>query len=214
MKTKKSLFTLLYWLFIFGFILQIIAVGWYFYQVSADSKYSKSVLRIHSYARIFPDSTYVSWIPTVNKDSTIDVSINQMPFSRSSISYNSFHKVSLKAWIVLFLNVSQYFVWLLFTWQLLKVFKSLQENKIFEKRNIGRLRVVAFVVGISPIIELLRNIIYPSLFAENAVLQHHRIAYYYDYSMFAGIFYMIIILLVVEIFKYGISLKEEQDLTV
>lgn len=212
MKTKKSLISGLYWLFVIGFIIQITALGWYFYGVLNPN--SKDVLYVHSDVRVFPDSSYTSSIQVVNKDSNIEAKIGQKQFGRSIVFYRNYEDVNSKAWIIFFLNSSQFLIWLVFTWQLLKVFKSLKQNQIFEKRNVWRLRIVAFIVGLSPILELIRNIIYPSLFAENAVLPHHRIAYYYDNSMFAGIFFMVIILLIVEIFKYGISLKEEQDLTI
>jgi hypothetical protein len=212
MKTKKSIISGLYWLFIIGFIIQITAVGWYFNGILNPN--SKTVLFVHSDVRVFPDSSYTSSMAVVNKDSNIEVKIGQKQFGRSAVVYKKYKDISSSAWIILFLNSSQYLIWLVFTWQLLKVFKSLKQSQIFERRNIWRLRIVAFIVGISPILELIRNTIYPSLFAENATLPHHRIAYYYDYSMFAGLFYMVIILLVVEIFKYGISLKEEQDLTI
>ncbi|MCU0441199.1 MAG: DUF2975 domain-containing protein [Bacteroidia bacterium] len=212
MKTRRPLISGLYWLFVIGFIIQITAVGWYFYGVLVPN--SKDVLYVHSDVRIFPDSSYTYSIPVVNKDLNIEAKIGQKQFGRSIVFYRNYKDVNSKAWVVLFLNMSQYLIWLLFTWQLLKVFKSLKQSQIFEKGNIWRLRVVAFVVGIAPILELIRNIIYPSLFSENAVLPNHRIAYYYDASMFAGIFYMVIILLVVEIFKFGISLKVEQDLTI
>lgn len=213
MKTKKSLITGLYWLFIIGFIIQITAVGWYFY-LTLTTPNSESALLIHSDVRVSSDSSYISSFPTIKKDSAIDVKIGYTRLGSSAILYNSYQQLTSKAVIILFLNCAQYLIWLIFTWQLLQVFKSLKQSQIFERRNIWRLRVVALVVGVLPIFELIRNIIYPSLFAENAVLLHHRITYYYDNSLFAGIFYMVIILLVVEIFKYGISLKEEQDLTI
>jgi hypothetical protein len=212
MKTKKSLITGLYWLFIVGFIIQITAVGWYFYMVLSPN--SVSVLYIHSDVRLFSDSNTTFSIPVVSKNAMIEVKMGQKRLGGSGIFYKNYKDVSPKAAVIFFLNVVQYLIWLLFTWQLLKVFKSLKQSQIFDKRNIWRLRVVAIIVGISPVLELIRNIIYPSLFAENAVLPHHRIAYYYDASMFEGLFYMVVILLVVEIFKYGITLKEEQDLTI
>jgi hypothetical protein len=212
MKSKKLLISGLYWLFIIGFVIQITSVGWYFYGILNPN--SKTVLFVHSDVRVFPDTSHNLSITVVNKDSNIEVKIGQKRFGSSAVVYKNYKDVSSSAWIILFLNSSQYLIWLVFTWQLLKVFKSLKQSQIFERRNIWRLRIVAFIVGISPIIELIRNIFYPSLFAENAVLPHHRIACYYDASMFEGLFYMVIILLVVEIFKYGISLKEEQDLTI
>ncbi|TAE87916.1 MAG: DUF2975 domain-containing protein [Bacteroidetes bacterium] len=212
MKTKKLFITGLYWLFIVGFVMQIVAVGWYFYMVLSPK--SASVLYIHSDVRLFSDSNLTLSIPVINKDSIVEVGIGQKRLAGSGIFYKNYKDVSLKAAVIFFLNVVQYLIWLVFTWQLLKVLKSLKQSQIFDKRNIWRLRIVAFIVGLAPILELIRNIIYPSLFNENAVLPHHRIAYYYDASMFEGLFYMVIILLIVEIFKYGITLKEEQDLTI
>lgn len=212
MKTKSVIITCLYWLFVFGFIIQITSVGWYFAGVFSPN--STAVLYVHSDVRLFADSNSTLSIPIVNQVSNVEVKINQKRHARSVILYKTYKEVTTKAAVIFCLNSAQYLIWLLFTWQLLKVFQSLKRKQIFENRNIWRLRVVAFVVGAAPIIELIRNIIYPSLFNEYVSLPNHRIAYYYDFSMFAGIFYMILILLVVEIFKYGISLKQENDLTI
>lgn len=212
MKTKSIIITCLYWLFVFGFIIQLTSVGWYFSGVFSPN--STSVLYVHSDVRLFADSNSTLSIPVVNQSSNVDVKINQKKFGGSVMLFKTYNDVTTKAAVIFCLNSAQYLIWLLFTWQLLKVFQSLKRKHIFEYRNIWRLRIVAFVVGAAPILELVRNIIYPSLIYENISLPNHRIAYYYDFSMFAGIFYMILILLVVEIFKYGISLKQENDLTI
>jgi hypothetical protein len=213
MKVQKLLINWLYWLFIIGFIIQITAIGWYFY-LTLTTPNSESAVMIHSDVRVFSDSSYISTLPTIQKDSAIGVRIGYRPIGSSAVLYHNYKQLTSRAFIVLFLNCAQYLIWLMFTWQLLQVFKSLKQQRIFEKRNILRLRIVAFVVGIAPILMLIRNIIYPNLLAENAVVPHHRVVYYYDASMFEGLFYMVLILLIVEIFKYGISLKEEQDLTI
>lgn len=212
MKTKKLLITGLYWLFIAGFVGQILAIGSYFTITLYNS--SSGAVFVESDVRVFSDSSWKYQIPGVDKDTSIRASVYKLPFARSVIHYDKYERLSTKAWVIVMLNLSGYVIWLLFTWQLLQVFRSLKQSQIFEKKNVWRLRLVALFVGIAPFLELLRNIIYPSLFAENAVLTNHRIAYYYDESILQGFFYMIVILLVVEIFKYGISLKEDQDLTI
>lgn len=214
MKTKKSLIETLYWLFMIGFVFQVVAIVAHYYLVFT-MPYSESATMVYSDVRIFRDSNSVAYIPLASKDTLVHPKIVQLPHARSSIIYDSYQKLDVTAWFVFILNFTCYMLWLLFTWQLLKVFKSLKENRIFETRNVWRLRVVAIIVGLSPVLNLIRNLIYPSLLQKNAILlPNHRIAYYYDYSMFEGIFYMVIILLVIEIFKYGISLQQEKDLTI
>lgn len=214
MKTKKTLILTLYWLFRIGFIFQVLAIVSHYYLVFT-MPYSEAATMVYSDVRIFRDSNSVASIPVATMDTLVHPKIFQLPHARSSMIYDSYRKLDVTAWCVFILNFAYHLVWLVFTWELLKVFQSLKENRIFDIRNIWRLRIVALTVGLSPVLALLRNLIYPILLQKNAVLlPHHRVVYYYDYSMFEGLFYMVIILLIIEIFKYGISLQQEQDLII
>lgn len=113
-----------------------------------------------------------------------------------------------------FITVLHALMWLGFTFLLLLIFKSLKYNDIFEKKNITRLRLIALIVGISPLFQLMKNLLFAQVLQKQVSLQKHYISFYYDYSLFSGCLYMILIMVLVEVFRYGMSIKRENDLTV
>jgi hypothetical protein len=56
--------------------------------------------------------------------------------------------------------------------------------------------------------------LFADLVGQEIILTDKYVAFNYDYSMFSGVLYMVLILILVEVFRYGMKLKQEYDLTV
>ncbi|MBP9690320.1 MAG: DUF2975 domain-containing protein, partial [Bacteroidia bacterium] len=70
------------------------------------------------------------------------------------------------------------------------------------------------VIGLSPLIQLIKNILFAEILSNQVKLTDKHVAYHYDYSLFSGLFYMVLIFVLVEVFNYGMKLKQENDLTI
>lgn len=150
-----------------------------------------------------------------------DTIIRQEPGSQAMITQSNeahaaivFDKMNPGAMGIACIAFLQSVIWLGFTYLLLLVFKSLKKNDIFENSNMIRLRLIALIVGASPLLHLAKNILFAEVFKEQVSLKRHYINFQYDYSLLSGCLYMILILVLVEIFRYGMSIKSENDLTV
>jgi hypothetical protein len=214
MKNKINVMNIIYWFFRIGFVLQVLMVLSLIYFSFFFSKDHTLAINAYSELRILPGLNPYSPVELRNLGSSVETKIFQLPQARSNVVFHSLSEIGLNGYLVIGLNLLNYSVWLLFTWLLLKVLQSMKQHETFKAENIIRLRIVALIVGLSPFILLTRNIVDIDLIQDSAVLVNHRIAYFYDYSLFAGFFYMVLIFLLIEIFKYGISLKVENDLTV
>ncbi len=102
---------------------------------------------------------------------------------------------------------------LVVTYQLRKIFATLTDTHLFVVGNVYRLRTIAFILmAFSPISWLL------SLFTNEYVRTHfsakgNALNFHYELD-FNAILTGLVLLVIAEVFKEGVQLKEEQDLTI
>lgn len=196
----------LYWVFFIGLVIHAFAVG-----LTVIQSLFPSPL-VYGEVRLIP----IEFITRVTKNATSfgEIRLFDTTNSHGAVVFNDSSSLNIKAIGVIALNVINQIVWLGFTWLLFSIFKSLKKEGVFVEGNIKRLRLIALVVGISPIIKLFNNLLFANLVSEELVLTDKYVAFNYDYSMFTAVFYMVLILVLVEIFRYGMKLKNDNDLTV
>lgn len=161
------------------------------------------------------------WKPTpLTQKDTIGQSATVL-LSRSAfvrIDYSDISKaLHSKAILVILTDVFYLWSWLFITYSLMKILNSLTKNQIFEVKNIKRLRWIAFALGFIWVLKVLRDLWF-------ARLLNHSIdpgeAAFYSISkldmaqIFYGVVPMLFILVLAEIFAYGMQLKQENDLTI
>lgn len=208
MKTiNTKIINALYRCFQIGFALHILAVGFNFY---------------NHFSRGFMITSQVK-VSTGNFRDRVnfDTIVRQEPQSKAMITQSNeahaamlFDKMYPDAMGIALISVLQSLIWLSFTYLLMLIFKSLKKNDIFENSNIIRLRLIALIVGASPLLHLAKNILFAEVWKEQVSLKRHYVNFQYDYSLLSGCLYMILILVLVEILRYGMSIKSENDLTV
>lgn len=207
MKTLNSkIIRVIYWCFVAGFILHVIAT---LYTIGG---YLSETPLIVSEVRVIPIEFNDRLIEQTSNNSKSR--IFEMTNAHASVKYNEIASMEKNAWIVFMVNILHQLIWLWFTWLLLRVFKSLSEQAVFEQQNITRLRLVALIVGFSPILQVVKNLVFESVLKNKITLTDKYIAFYYDYSTLSGFFYMLLVLILVEVFRYGMTLKHESDFTI
>lgn len=196
----------LYWATLVGFVIHIVVVG----HTTFQSLFPSPLL--YGEVRLIP----IDFMTRVTKNATTfgEVRLFDMTNTHGAIVFNNTSLMNTKAIGLVVLNVISQLVWLYFTWLLLSIFKSLKSENVFVGANIKRLRLVASVIGISPIIQLIKNMLFADLIGQEIISTDKYVAFNYDYSMFSGVLYMVLILILVEVFRYGMKLKQEYDLTV
>ncbi|MES2689246.1 MAG: DUF2975 domain-containing protein [Bacteroidota bacterium] len=201
----------LYRCFQIGFVLHLLAVGCnLYYHFYNDGFMIASQVRVST--GNFRDQ--VNFDSIIRQEPGARATLFRINETHAAIRYDGVSSLNGGALTVLFISMLNDVLWLAFTWLLLLVFKSLKYNGIFENSNIIRLRLIALIVGASPLLQLTKNILFAEVLKNQVSLKHHYISFSYNYSLFSGCLYMVLILVLVEIFRYGMGIKSENDLTV
>lgn len=207
MKSEKiSTIKVLYWVFLIGFVAHILSF------ILTTNVYFSNFPMLNSEVRVIP-TKFESRVLKQTND-IADVKIFEMNNTKSTIKYLRPELMNAKSWTVFFLTILHQLIWIWFTWLLLSLFRSLKNEVVFARSNIVKIRLVALVIGLSPLIQLIKNILFAEILSNQVKLTDKHVAYHYDYSLFSGLFYMVLIFVLVEVFNYGMKLKQENDLTI
>jgi len=121
------------------------------------------------------------------------------------------------------LHILFYNLWLLMglliSFQLYMIFRSLIKTKVFEKVNTRRLRLVAATIILMPFIKNLSQMFFLSFARTNFSIEGHTIHLpqnhsFYNFPYLPYILVGLLIFAIVEIFKEGMRLQSETDLTI
>ncbi|MBP9187224.1 MAG: DUF2975 domain-containing protein [Bacteroidia bacterium] len=203
---KVSTIKVLYWVFLIGFVAHILSF------ILTTNVYFSNFPMLNSEVRVIP-TKFESRVLKQTND-IADVKIFEMNNTKSTIKYLRPELMNAKSWTVFFLTILHQLIWIWFTWLLLSLFRSLKNEVVFARSNIVKIRLVALVIGLSPLIQLIKNILFAEILSNQVKLTDKHVAYHYDYSLFSGLFYMVLIFVLVEVFNYGMKLKQENDLTI
>ncbi|MBG6233543.1 hypothetical protein IWX76_000098 [Pedobacter sp. CAN_A7] len=121
---------------------------------------------------------------------------------------SSLQNVSFMAFIYILL----FSVILAVTYQLKGIFENFKHNQHFTKINIKRLRVIAIIIIVAPIIRYIL-----SLIVNQVLFSNLKLGPFLQLSPSLSIGFLItgiFLLLIIEIFKIGVDLEEENKLTV
>jgi hypothetical protein len=103
------------------------------------------------------------------------------------------------------------------TFQLMKILRSIMQKKVFDGYNIRRLRWIAFAVGFMPICESFQKFWFSQVIQQNIGFSKFFVVVkrgLYMGEITHGLLMMTLILVLIEIFRFGINLKQENDLTI
>ncbi len=120
------------------------------------------------------------------------------------INYLFFFAILFIAFYILFL------LWKIFR----SIRLSLKNENPFHDQNIWRIRKIAFAVLLSAILEILYPIILKYFWIENITLLHKSFGIRLNFDNAMDIFWALIIFVVAEIYRLGLEMKKEQDLTI
>jgi hypothetical protein len=127
-----------------------------------------------------------------------------------------FFKQSL--WIKLYSGLYPVLIWVgmfFICFLLLRIIKTTLEGDPFVMKNVIRLRIIGIIMTLTPLLLKLISDIYVNSLIVSIKMDNVRLSTYdFEPIVYAGIFIGLIFAVLQEVFRSGIKLKEENELTV
>lgn len=95
-----------------------------------------------------------------------------------------------------------------------KIIKSIKNENPFHYKNIWRIRKIAFAVIFSALLNILYPIVLKCLWIDKITILEHSYPIRLSFHYIQDIFWALIIFVVAEIYRIGLEMKKEQDLTI
>jgi hypothetical protein len=217
--TKESLIKTLYWFFRIGywFHLALIIILFLFDYFFINEKGLYFTVRGNF------NLSEENWRPTkdfnyIVKDTSAEpvvllgksgwARIDYYDFSNAFTPRNVGITLADMLWFILSLTI---------TFQLMKILKSIMQKNVFDDYNIRRLRWIAFAVGLMPICESFQKYWFSQVIQQSINFSKYFVIVkrgLFVGEITQGLIMMILILVLIEIFRFGINLKQENDLTI
>jgi hypothetical protein len=113
----------------------------------------------------------------------------------------------------LMLAISYYIIYLL--WKIFRCIKqSLQNENPFHKNNIIRIRIIALLVFISAILELAYPMVLKYFWLKNITINNQTFDFRLSFESVVDLLWVLVILVIAEIYRIGSEIKKEQELTI
>lgn len=121
------------------------------------------------------------------------------------------------------LSLASFWIWLVLIYHLMKILKSIRDNKVFESKNIKRIRIIGLVFLLFPLLLSVKNILFTQVVVDSVQLTGYNIFPEQGFWIFPriislnvviGFLVMLFIFILAQVFSYGTYLKSENDLTV
>lgn len=111
------------------------------------------------------------------------------------------------------LVIAFYIIFML--WRIFKSIRaSLKNENPFHTKNIWRIRRIGFAVLFSALLEIIYPIILKFLWFEKLNMLDKSFSFNLDFDASIDIFWALIVFVVAEIYRVGLEMKKEQDLTI
>jgi hypothetical protein len=157
-----------------------------------------------------PDTTFHQLNPS-DKPETITL-VSSSGWARFDYT-DLTHAFTLQNISITLLDMGSLLIWLSITYLLYKMLESCKNQKVFEMSTIKRIRLLALAVGLINLFEYAKNWIFARVTYNHISYDHYSIVMK-KVNIIPGMIYMLLILVIAEVIKYGISLKQENDLTI
>lgn len=113
----------------------------------------------------------------------------------------------------LMLSISYFIIFLL--WKIFGcIKKSLQNENPFHKNNINRIRIIALLVFISAILELAYPMVLKFFWLKTITINNQTFDFRLRFESVVDFLWVLVILVIAEIYRIGSEIKKEQELTI
>jgi hypothetical protein len=225
MKSRITLLTAMYWLFKIWFGLQLLItliivslnyVDW-LSPILGDQKLSYTIrgnFGLTPANELRPDKNFT----LLNSDSSKEVIALRTYGGWARVDYTSFSEfVTFKNCMWVLFDVSVWLCWLLLLYWIMKLLgKAQQHQQVFNYNNIKYLRLIALFVGLSGFFDVAKDYLFTIIISNE--ISWNGFTIYFKGSVKAQLveysLMMFLILVIAEFVKQGVTLKQENDLTI
>jgi len=114
---------------------------------------------------------------------------------------------------IVMLLIAYYIIILL--WKIFKSIRSgLKSESIFHSKNVWRIRIIAFTILFSAILEIIYPLILKYFWFEKIILFEKSFDLRLNFDAGIDLFWAMIILVIAEIYRIGLEAKKDQELTI
>jgi len=116
-------------------------------------------------------------------------------------------------YFIAMLLIAYYIIFLL--WKIFKSIRSgIKTNNIFLSKNVWRIRIIAFAILFSGILEIIYPTILKYFWFDKIILFEKSFDLKLNFDAGIDLFWALIILVIAEIYRIGLEVKKEQELTI
>ena len=171
-------------------------------------------------------------IDTIGSETNYFLNMRRVGFSRTDFTdLTSTFTIKNIAWTLC--DILNMLLWLLITFQIMKILQSLKNESVFIPKNIKRISIIGWTFILIPFVQLVRDQIFFIVVKQFLKIPGFTLFSNFNWNdlspfslygssgygtmnqpLFPSIALGLIILVIVQIFKNGFELQEEKDLTI
>ncbi len=160
-----------------------------------------------------PVSIYENALLELKSGEQYEILIDDAFLSFNVNSKYGFAGILNYVFFVMMLLIAYYVVYLL--WKIFKSIRSgLKSETIFLSKNVWRIRIIAFAILFSAILEIIYPLILKYFWFEKIIMFEKSFDLRLNFDAGIDFFWALIVLVVAEIYRIGLEVKKEQELTI
>ncbi len=144
---------------------------------------------------------------------TFNILVDEVNISFNINDSYGFAGVLNYLYFISILIIAFYIVLLL--WKIFKSIRSsLKNENPFHFRNVWRIRIIAFAILFSAILEILYPMILKYVWFEKLNMLDKAFSFKLNFEASINLFWALIVMVIAEIYRIGLEMKKEQELTI
>lgn len=210
---KNNLIRVLHWLFVGLLCFQVIYIPYTLWMVTFNPARGSSYAVVGEF-RMLPDvwSEFTAF-SNLNPEN-LHARVFENHLAHAAFRYPSLSSASVYDHICTLADLLNYFAWMMVTYMFIRIFRSLSRSVIFDTANIRRLRIIAVIIGLLPLIAYVKNLTFAAVVRSRLLIPDHHVSLSYSYEIFRSLLIMLLIFVVIEVFRKGQVLQKETELTI
>lgn len=163
------------------------------------------------YPNQFKPDTTLHQLTTPNNPDIISL-VHHSGWAR--LDYTNFEQAfAFNNIFVTLLDICIWLSWLSITYLLYKMLESCKNQNVFDMITVKRIRLLALAVGGIALLGYMKNRVFADIIYSHISYEKFQIVMR-KVDVMTSLLYSLLILVIAEVIKYGISLKQENDLTI
>ncbi|MCG8411622.1 MAG: DUF2975 domain-containing protein [Bacteroidales bacterium] len=115
--------------------------------------------------------------------------------------------------LIFFLLIAYYIIFLL--WKIFRsIRKSLKKQNVFDYKNVWRIRYIAIAIFLLAVMEIMYPVIIEYAWFDKVILLGKSFDLKLNFDSFTKLFWSLVVVIIAEIYRIGLEMKKDQELTI